>query len=200
MKTSIKTLIASSLTAIVLSTAVLSANASAIEKLPVKESSIGQIRRVCIKGNVEVKIVQAYKQSVSYADDNTGNAKIIQDGDQLKITSADNNLVKLVVYVNQIYRIEAAENAIVKTEGKLKTQFLQIFLKGNAHADIHTNTEGLYTVINDNADLKLSGSTDQHTLVMGKFQKLTMDKFAALKTNISQTEITAVEKEIASIY
>ncbi|RDC55674.1 hypothetical protein DU508_15500 [Pedobacter chinensis] len=198
MKTSIKTLIASSLTAIVLSAGVFSTSVSATEKAPVKVSTVGTFKRVSVKGNVEVTLVQRSSAGVSYAEDNVGSAKIIQDGDNLKISSSDKGLTKVVVYVKDIFRIEASENAIVKTEGKLTTQYLQIFLKGNAHADINTSTEGLYTVIKDNADLKLSGSTDSHTLVMGKTQKLTIDKFAALKTNISSVETVAVEKEIAS--
>lgn len=200
MKTSIKTLIASSLTAIVLSTAVFSTGVSATEITPVKVSKVGNFKRVSVKGNVEVTIIQRTTAGVSYAEDNFGTAKIMQDGDNLKISSSDNGLTKVVVYVNDIFRIEASENAIVKTEGKLTTKFLQIFLKNNAHAEINTSTEGLYTVINDNADLKLSGSTDNHTLVMGNTQKLTIDKFAALKTNISAVETVAIEKEIASTY
>jgi len=198
MKTSIKTLIASSLTAIVLSAGVFSNSVSATEGVPVKVSTVGNFKRVSVKGNVEVTLVQRSSAGVSYAEDNVGTAKIIQDGDNLKISSSDKGLTKVVVYVKDIFRIEASENAIVKTEGKLTTQYLQIFLRGNAHADINTSTEGLYTVIKDNADLKLSGSTDSHTLVMGKTQKLTIDKFAALKTNISSVETVAVEKEIAA--
>ena len=194
-----KTLIASSLTAIVLSTAVFSTSVSAVETAPVKISTVGNIKRISVKGNIEVTLIQRSTPGVNYTDDNAGTAKIMQDGDNLRISSTDKGLTKVIVYVNDIFRIEAADNAIVKTEGKLTTKYLQIFLKGNAHADINTSTEGLYTVIKDSADLKLSGSTDYHTLVMGKTQKLTIDKFAALKTNISSVETVAVEKEIASI-
>lgn len=199
MKTSIKTLIATSLTAIVLSSAVFATSVSATEKEPVTISKISAFKRISVKGNVELTIVQRNAAGVSYTDDNTGTAKIMQDGDNLKITSTSTDKTKLTVYVNDIYRIEASENAVVKTEGKLKTKYLQIFLKGNAHAEINTSTEGLYTVIADEADLKLSGSTDNHTLVMGNSQKLTIDRFAALKTNISSIETVAIEKEIAAI-
>ncbi|WP_231426125.1 GIN domain-containing protein [Pedobacter sp. Leaf250] len=199
MKTSIKTLIASSLTAIVLSTAVFSTNISANTIAPVKVSKVGNFKRISVKGNVEVTLIQRSAAGVVYTDDNTGTAKIMQDGDNLKISSSDKGLAKVVVYINDIFRIEASENAIVKTEGKITTKFLQIFLKGSAHAEINTSSEGLYTVINDNADLKLSGSTDNHTLVMGDKQKLTIDKFAALKTSISSVETIAIDKEIASI-
>ncbi|WP_029284432.1 GIN domain-containing protein [Pedobacter sp. R20-19] len=199
MKTSIKTLIATSLTAIVLSTAVFSTRVSASEIHPLTISAVGNFKKVSVKGNVEVILIQRANNGVAYAEDNAGTAKIMHDGDVLRITSTDRTTAKVIVYVTDIYRIEAAENAVVKTEGKLNSKYLQIFLKGNAHAEINTTTEGLYTVIQDNADLKLSGSTDNHTLVMGNTQKLTIDKFAALKTNISSIEISAVGKEIASI-
>ncbi|WP_316806630.1 GIN domain-containing protein [Pedobacter agri] len=199
MKTSIKTLITSSLAAIILSTAVFSSAVSATEIAPVKISKTGNFKRISVKGNVEVTLIQRSTTGVNYAEDNAGTAKIMQDGDNLKISSPNKSLTKVVVYVNDIFRIEASENAVVKTEGKITSKYLQIFLKGNAHAEINTSTEGLYTVINDNADLKLSGSTDNHTLVMGNTQKLTIDKFAALRTNISSVETVAVEKEIASI-
>lgn len=199
MKTSIKTLITSSLAAIILSTAVFSSAVSATEIAPVKISKTGNFKRISVTGNVEVTLIQRSTTGVNYAEDNAGTAKIMQDGDNLKISSPNKSLTKVVVYVNDIFRIEASENAVVKTEGKITSKYLQIFLKGNAHAEINTSTEGLYTVINDNADLKLSGSTDNHTLVMGNTQKLTIDKFAALRTNISSVETVAVEKEIASI-
>lgn len=200
MKTAIKTLIATLLSAIVLSPAVLTTSASAAEKNSVKTAIfLNNFRKITVKGNVEVTIIQRINVGVNYADDNTGTAKIVQEGDVLRINSADKNLVKLIVYVDDIYRIEAADFASVKTSGKLTTKFLQIFLKNNAKADINTDTEGLYTVISDNADLKLSGSTDSHTLVMGKTPKLTIDKFAALKTKISSTETVAIESEIAAI-
>ncbi|MGM9479238.1 GIN domain-containing protein [Pedobacter sp. GSP4] len=199
MKTSIKTLIATSLTAIVLSSALFATSVSATEKEPVKTLKIADFKRVSVKGNVELTIIQRTNAGVSYNDDNTGTAKVMQEGDILRITSTSLEKTRLTVYVNDIYRIEASENAVVRTEGKLTTKYLQIFLKGSAHADINTSSEGLYTVIADHADLKLSGSTDNHTLVMGKSQKLTIDKFAALKTNISSIETVAVEKQIAAI-
>jgi len=199
MKTSIKTLIATTLTAIVLSSAVFATSVSATEKEPEKNIKISDFKRISVKGNVELTIVQKGTIGISYNDDNYGTAKVIQDGDALRITSTSTEKTKLTVVVNDIYRIEASENAVVKTDGKLNTKYLQIFLKGNAHADINTSSEGLYTVIAEDADLKLSGSTDNHTLVMGKSQKLTIDRFAALKTNISSIETAAIEKEIAAI-
>ncbi len=198
MKTSIKTLIATSLTAIVLSTAVFSTTVSAAVN-PLTISAVKTFKKISVSGNVEVTLIQRTATGVAYTDENVGTAKIMQEGDILRITATHGSTAKIIVYVDDIYRIEASGNAVVKTEGKLISKYLQIFLKGNAHAEINTTTEGLYTVIQDDADLKLSGSTDNHTLVMGNTQKLTIEKFAALKTNISSIEFTAVDKEIASI-
>ncbi|SDF90309.1 hypothetical protein SAMN05421827_10259 [Pedobacter terrae] len=199
MKTTIKTLLTASLMAFALSSAVFITNVSAIEKDPDATMKISTFKKISVEGNVEVTIIQRNHSGISYANDNTGTAKVMQSGDHLKITSTSPEKAKLTVYVNDFYRIEASENAIVKTEGKLSTKYLQIFLTGNAHAEINTSSEGLYTVISDHANLKLSGSTDMHTLVMGKSQKLTIDKFAALKTNISSIETVAVEQELAAI-
>ncbi|UKT65111.1 GIN domain-containing protein [Pedobacter mucosus] len=203
MKNSIQNLIASSLTAIVLTSTLFTTSVSAVESSKIKVAAPVSVKRVYVKGNVEITLIQRVTEGVTYSDDNTGNAKIVQDGDILRISSTDKNVAKLVVYVKDIYRIEASENAVIKTNGKISIKFLQVFLNGNAHADLNTSTEGLYTIIKDNAELKLSGSTDNHSLVMGKTSKLTIERFAALKTNISATETAietnSVEKEIASI-
>ncbi|MBB6235524.1 hypothetical protein HDC90_000121 [Pedobacter sp. AK013] len=195
MKTSIKTLTKSVLAAIVLSSAIFSTNVMAGEKQPSKVSAPQNISQVIVSGNVEITLIQGKKESVSYNDDNTGQVKVIQDGHALKISSTDKNTAKITVYVNNIYRVQASENAVVKTAGKLDSKYLQLFLKGNAVAEINSNTESLYTVIEGRADLKLSGATGEHILVMGSTPKLNLDRFAAMKTQMSSpvagTEQTA---------
>ncbi|SDG42670.1 hypothetical protein SAMN05421827_106183 [Pedobacter terrae] len=185
MKTSIKTLTKSVLAAIILTSAIFSTNVMAGEKQPIKMSAPKNISKVIVSGNVEITLIQGQKESVSYNDDNTGSVKVMQDGHALKITSVDGNVAKITVYVKNIYRVQASENAVVKTTGKLDTKYLQLFLKGNAVAEINSNTESLYTVIEGRADLKLSGATQEHILVMGSTPKLNLDRFAALKTQMS---------------
>lgn len=185
MKTSIKTLIKSVLAAIILTSAIFSTNVMAGEKQPIKMSAPKNISKVIVSGNVEITLIQGQKESVSYNDDNTGSVKVMQDGDALKITSVDGNVAKITVYVKNIYRVQASENALVKTTGKLDTKYLQLFLNGDAVAEINSNTESLYTVIEGHADLKLSGATQEHILVMGSTPKLNLDRFAALKTQMS---------------
>ncbi|MFD2582266.1 GIN domain-containing protein [Pedobacter vanadiisoli] len=197
MKTSIKTLTKSVLAAIVLSSAIFSTSVMADEKQPIKMSAPKNISQVIVSGNVEITLVQGKKESVSYNDDNTGKVKVIQDGHALKISSVDGNTAKITVNVNNIYRVQATENAVVKTAGKLDAKYLQLFLNGNATAEINSNTESLYTVIEDHADLKLSGATGEHILVMGATPKLNLDRFAAMKTKVS-SPVTGTE-QIASL-
>ncbi|WP_431292509.1 GIN domain-containing protein [Pedobacter sp. P26] len=185
MKTSIKTLTKSVLAGIVLTSAIFSTSVMAGEKQPVKMSAPKNISQVIVSGNVEITLVQGQKESVSYNDDNTGSVKVIQYGHALKITSTDRNIAKITVYVKDIYRIQASENAVVKTAGRLDSKYLQLFLKGDAVAEIDSDTESLYTVIEGRADLKLSGATAEHILVMGSTPKLNLDRFAAMKTQMS---------------
>jgi len=188
MKTSIKTITKSLLAAIVLTSSIFSTSVMADEKQPTKVSAPNNFSKVVVGGNVEVTLVQCQKEGVSYNDDNAGSVKVIQDGDALKITSESKDVAKITVYVKNIYRVQASGNAVVKTEGKLDAKYLQLFLKENAVAEINSKTESLYTVIEGKADLKLKGATQNHILVMGKTQKLNLDRFAALKTEMNNQQ------------
>ncbi|NII82170.1 MULTISPECIES: GIN domain-containing protein [unclassified Pedobacter] len=192
MKTSIKTLI-TMVSAVITLTAIFPNNLRATEKNRTILYKIQNFRKIVIKGNVEVMLVQQPAIGISYADDNIGNVKVIQQGEVLRITNLHNEKCKLVVYVNDIYRIEADQNAVVKTGVKLSTKFLQIILKENAFADIDTSSEGLYTEILDNSTLKLKGSTNRHTLVMDKATNLTIDRFSAVQTDVKQVGVTKEE-------
>jgi len=185
MKTSITTLTKSLLAAVVLSASIFSTTVSAEEKQPVKISAPKNFDKVMVSGNVEVTLVQNGREGVSYNDDNNGKVKVIQDGSTLKISSADNSRAKITVNVKNIYRVQASDDAVVKTDGKLEVKYLQVFLKGNAVAQINSTTESLYTVMEEMSDLKLSGKTGNHIVVMGSTPTLNLDRFAALKTEMS---------------
>ncbi|QNN43007.1 GIN domain-containing protein [Pedobacter roseus] len=185
MKTLFSTSAKSLMAALVLSASIFSTSVMAGEKQPVKISAPKNFDRVVVSGKVEVTLIQNGSEGISYADENTGNVKVIQDGSALKITSTDNSPAKITVYVKNIYRVQASDEATVKTEGKLDVKYLQVFLSGNATAKINSKTESLYTVMEGNADLKLSGATGNHNVVMGSTPKLNLDKFAALKTEMS---------------
>jgi len=195
MKTSIKTIIAMA-SAVITLTVSLPSHSRATEKTETVLNKIQNFRRIVIKGNVEVMLVQRPAIGISFADDNAGSVKVMQQGEVLRITGLNKEICKLIIYVNDIYRIEADQNAVVRTEAKLSTKYLQIILKGNAFADIDSSSEGLYTEILDNSTLKLKGNTNRHTLVMGKAPNLTIDRFAAVQTEVSQVE---TGEEIAAL-
>lgn len=182
MKFNIKNQIATALASILLLTAIVATPAHATEEKPVRTSKVLPFRKIVVKGNTEITLIQRINPGITYDDNNEGNVKVIQQGDVVLITGSGTTPAKMIVYVNDLYRIEADDNANVKTEGVLCTKYLQVILKGNAHADIYTKSEELYTSIQDKSDLYLRGNTDVHFLSMDKTPKLTFDQFAALRT------------------
>ncbi|WP_025141842.1 GIN domain-containing protein [Pedobacter jeongneungensis] len=186
MKAYLKSQIAMVSVLILLLTYIFPTTASAVEDKPIKTEKIAPFRKILIKGNIEVILIQRPDVGISYADDNEGNARVTQQGEILSITGTSTVLGKIIVYVNELYRIEADENAMVKTQGILSVKFLQIILKGNAIADIYTTSQELYTAIYDKSELYLRGNTDKHFLFMDKNPKLTFDQFAALRTQATE--------------
>ncbi|MGY3055640.1 hypothetical protein ACVWYG_003861 [Pedobacter sp. UYEF25] len=194
MKTQIKTIIATTFAALTLTVGSLSANA-AVKHPSAITSSVKTFKKVNVNGNLEVIFIQSNKEGISYADDNFGIAKVTQEGDQLNITSITNGVTKLVVYVKDIYRIQGSGNAVISTEGKLDVNNLQIFLKENAKANINTTTSSLYTVLNDNSSLILSGATENHILTRSKDSSLVLAHFDAKNTDLGgQTALNNSDK------
>lgn len=182
MKFRIKNQIAMAFASILVLTAIAAVPAHATEEKPVKTSKVLPFRKISIKGNIEVTLIQKINSGITYNDNNEGDVKVMQQGESLKITGTSKAPAKLTIYVNDLYRIEADENVIVKTEGVLSTKYLQIVLKGNASADIYSTSDELYTSIQDQSALYLRGNTKTHFLFMDKHPKLTFDQFAALRT------------------
>lgn len=179
MKTFIKPLISSALAIVLAITAVFASNPAQIN--PVINGQNVKFNRISVIGNVEILLIQGNHSSVAYSEDNTGKVRITEQSGKLSIEGYNANTAKLTIYVNDLFRIQVSKDAVVKTQGNLKVKYLQLFLKDNSSAQIKSQTDGLYTVIEDKANLELSGSTTEHALVMGNTPKLTMDKFAALK-------------------
>jgi hypothetical protein len=183
MNISIKIQITKVLAAILLVTAGIPISILAKEKPANRSYNNNTYRRISIRGNVDVTIIQTKSEGISYAEDNSGNVKVIQNGDMITITSTSQITSKLLIYVNDIYRIEAMDNVVLKTEGKITTKFLQIFLKGNAQAYVYSMTESLYTAISDNAKLRLSGTTNNYRQAISKAPKLNMEELIISDSN-----------------
>lgn len=197
MKTSIKTKIAAVFTLILLSGAIVPPTTFAAGEQPLKKEALLPFKRIIVKGNVELTLCQRKSIGIRYSDDNLGSVKVTQTGQKISITGTSKEPAKIIVYVDDFYRIEGADHATIKTDGQLKTPFLQVILKDNAKAEIDSETKGLYTHIADHTQLILSGSTDNHIINMGITPKLTINHFAALTTSVVSKESQMAEQEIA---
>lgn len=199
MKTLRKNLFSVCITAIILATTFSFASASKIKEPQQKTSSLKTFRKIAVNGNVQITVIQNGKEGIAYADDSFGEAKVTQYGDLITISPAGNDVAKIIVYVKDVYRITGNDDAIINTDGVLRTTFLQLFLKGNATAKITTTTSGLYTILADSSKLDLSGKTIDHTLNKSAKSILNMQRFAALKTEINKDNRISATQQLALI-
>ncbi|WP_316746837.1 GIN domain-containing protein [Pedobacter gandavensis] len=177
MKTAIKTLIASTLTAIVLTSSALTTFAK--EKSPANAAPV-KFNKVVVTGNAKVVLVQGNREAInSYDDLDQNNTSVKQKGYTLYINSTDQSTI--YIQVKDLQRIEAANTASVKTQGNFDLAVLQIFLKDDAKANVNATVKSLYTDLSDQSDLKLSGSTADHQLVNKGLAKLDQHDFVIAK-------------------
>jgi hypothetical protein len=190
MKTSIKTLFATGLMALALSSSTVYANGPEAPKtISASQINIATVKRLVISGNVEVTISQ--KPKAKKISVNTGDVDVMvkKVGNALYISSNEAVRGKMTVYIDDIYRIEASGEAMVKTEDVLNLKYLQVFLAGNASLDLNAKTESLYTVMKNTSALTLAGATDFHIITMEKLSRITLDKFASKKTDMTASDV-----------
>ncbi|MES2417438.1 MAG: DUF2807 domain-containing protein [Bacteroidota bacterium] len=184
MKTSIKNLFAATLTLIVLTGSAFASSAVKEKNITVL-NQVKNINKIVVNGNVEVILVQAPTESVKVYDSYYAkNALVQQQEGVLRISSFQKETLTVAVYVRNLSSIEAADNSIIKTFGKVNFLSLAVILKDKATADINASTISLYTSVKDNASLKLSGTTTDHTAMLGSLAKMSMDQFTAETTYV----------------
>lgn len=190
MKTSIQSLFATGLIALAFSTSAVYANDALTTKIVnAKSVDITAIQKVYVSGNVDVTLVQAPKSKTLFTKENNADVYVKTVGNALYIDAKNNTeTAKITVYIDDIYRISAAGNAIIETQGVLTLKNLQVFLKDKAVAEINSKTESLYTVVDGEAELKLKGFSNAHAMVMDKLAKVTLEKFDAVKTDVSNSK------------
>lgn len=200
MKTSAKKLFVNALTAVVLSSSAFTAGAASPKtNLSVLSAEI-DFNKIVITGNANVELVQSSKQKVLiYETYDKATTSVTQKGDKLFINSNEEQPLTIIVYVKDLQRIDASNTVKVKT-GKFSSSVLQVFLKDKASAFVSAEIGSLYTMIKDNSELKLKGTTKDHVSVKSKVAKLKTESFAALKTTSTQIEETAlVQNNVVSI-
>jgi len=160
--------------------------APAAEKneVPGKETAIAY-NRIKVSGNVTVLLSQGKKEGITVESDfDRRNLSVTKKGYTLMIHSKGADRIVVSVVVKDLHRIDACENAEVKTTGQLNLKYLQVLLKDDARADVNADTESLYTYTVGNADLKLSGNTLDHTLLKDRISKLDATHLAAARTSL----------------
>lgn len=141
---------------------------------------VKNITKIVASGNVEVFVVQAPTESVKVYDNYYSKNALVQQKDGvLRISSFEAAPLTVTVYVRNISAIEASDNATVKTYGKVNFLSLDVLLKDKAVADINANTVNLFTSVKDQANLKLSGATEEHYALMGTSAKMSTGNFVA---------------------
>ncbi len=196
MKTSIKNLLTTVLGLMITSSTVLANEIITSPNLNTKAvtvlKEVKNINKLVVSGNVEVRVVQAAQESVKVYDNYYAKNALVQQKDGvLRISSFEKETLVVTVYVRNLSTIEAKDNALIKTDGKVKFLSLDVLLRDNAKAEIDAQTVSLFTSLKDNASLKLDGGTDEHIAMMGASANLTTGKFVACSSYV---------KSVASMY
>lgn len=195
MKT-LKTLFSSAMIAIVLSATVFTSTAAARGTMIDIRSANPDIKKVVVTGNLKVFVVQSKSEWISLDEEDRDQVSIKQVGNTLTVGSSVKRPISITVYVKDIYRIDASQQACVKTIGKFNVKYLQVMLRDNATARIKANTLSIYTVVNDRADLELLGNSEKHIIKTQGTATMNTERFAALVTNHEQPDTeTAMIKD-----
>jgi len=198
MKTLTKTLFAAALTAVLLSTSVLKSVAA--EPIITEASSSQNFNMIWVSGNVKIVLTQGDKQGVvgtfNYDSKNTS---VLSKGQTLYINSTESSQVTLNITVKDLRRVEAYGQSVVVTSNSFNVENLQLFLNQSSIAKINTKATSLYTIVKDDAKLKLNGSAGESTMVASNMKNIRMNDFASLKSSSYATEaiMTAEQNAIA---
>lgn len=183
MKTLAKTVFALALTAVVMTSTMATTFAAEPVVTASKTSSLASFNKIWVSGNVKIVLTQGDEQSVKagYNYDAT-KTSVLSKGQTLYINSMESGQVTLTITVKDLQRVEAYGQSLVVTSNNFEVKNLQLFLSQSATAKIKTTAGSLYTVIKDDAVLKLNGTANQSTLIASNIKNLKVADFASLKS------------------
>lgn len=151
---------------------------------PLQDSVNRDFKRVVVTGNTIVYFVQARREQVTIDDGALSDVSITQTGNKLRISSNQFRPVIVTVYFKNIYRIDASEQATVRSAGKINLENLQIILSDNAKGHIKAITNSLYTVVDGQSKLELMGTTKHHISITDGNPNLNLKSFIAQTTEL----------------
>ncbi|WP_421945619.1 GIN domain-containing protein [Pedobacter sp.] len=186
MKNSIKNLFAAALTTIILGATAVTVSAAEKGNSYTNLTSVKNISKIKISGNVKLILIQDAKESVEVYDNYyTKNALVQQQNGELRISSFNTEALTVIAHVNNITNIEASNSASVKTAGNFNLLNLNLVLNDKATADITANTLSLTTNVNGASALNLKGNTESYNAVLSSSAKVGMNDFTAIDSNVS---------------
>lgn len=189
MKNLTKTLFAAAITAVVLTSSVLSTFAAEPVTQTAIPASLSTFNRIWVSGNVKIVLKQGDKQDIVAAENyNSSKTSVVSDGRTLYINSMEPGQVVLNITVKNLERVEGYGQSVVVTSNNLDVKYLQVFLHQSAFAKIKTTAGSLYTVVKDDAVLKLNGTADRSTMVASKRKNLKVGDFLSLRSESYSSE------------
>lgn len=192
MKTSIKTLIALTITTVALTLSTVNVKAAEPNQVTVL-TEVKKVNKITVSGNVELILVQSADESVKVYDSYFSKNALVQQKDgELRVSSFNKEALTVVVYVSNLSSISASDNSTIKTFGKFNTLSLDVNLKDKATAVLNTNTVNLFANLNGQSNLSLTGTTLEYSAIMGSVATVSMSQFTASTTNIQSKSNSVV--------
>jgi hypothetical protein len=189
MKNLTKTLLAAALTAVVFITSAMTTFAAKHVSTKSTPLSEVQFNRIWVSGNVKVVLTQGDNQSVvGTSNYDSLKTSVLSKGQTLYINSMESSQVTLNITVKDLERVEAYGQSVVVTSNNFAVKNLQLFLNQSATAKIKTTAGSLYTVVNDDAVLKLNGTAGKSTMVASNMKNVKLSNFASLRSESYASE------------
>jgi len=183
MKTLAKTIFAAALTAVVLTSSAVATFAAEPVKSETKKPSLSKFNRIWVSGNVKLILTQGDKQNVEGTSNyDAAKTSVSTDGKTLFINSLETSQVILNITVKDLERIEAYGQSVVVTSNNFDVKYLQLFLGQSATAKIKTTAGSLYTIVKEDAVLKLNGTAGESTMIASNMKNVKLADFASLKS------------------
>ena len=183
MKTLAKTIFAAALTAVVLTSSAVATFAAEPVKSETKKPSLSKFNRIWVSGNVKLILTQGDKQNVEGTSNyDAAKTSVSTDGKTLFINSLETSQVTLNITVKDLERIEAYGQSVVVTSNNFDVKYLQLFLGQSATAKIKTTAGSLYTIVKEDAVLKLNGTAGESTMIASNMKNVKLADFASLKS------------------
>jgi len=201
MKILTQTLFAAALTAVVLTSSAMTTFAAEPVKTVTTSPSLAGFNKIWVSGNVKIILTQGDKEVVSGTDGyDSSKTSVLSKGQTLYINSTESGMVTLNITVKDLQRVEAYGQSVVVTSNNFNVKNLQLFLNQSATAKIKTTAESLYTIVKDDAVLKLNGTAGQSTMVATNMKNVKMADFASLRSESYSSEaIMAAENTISKL-